>query len=101
MLLVLGDGDVEPAVRHEPAAVDRVLAGMVERDQLVVLLVVGEVEAGGDLHRLERDLPRALERRHERHQLPLPRRRYHPPTFTLIGCTSRPPTTVISSLPVF
>ena len=27
--------------------------------------------------------------------------RYQPPTRTLIGCTSRPPTTVITSLPVF
>ena len=57
-----------------PAAVDRVLAGMVEGDQLVVLLVVGEVEPGRDLHRLERDLPRALEPGHQRRQLPLPRR---------------------------
>ncbi len=27
--------------------------------------------------------------------------RYQPPTRTLIGCTSRPPTTVITSLPIF
>ena len=45
VLVVLRDGDVEPAVRDDAAAVDRVLARMVERDELVVLLVVGEVEA--------------------------------------------------------
>ena len=45
VLVVLGHGDVEPAVRDDAAAVDRVLAGLGERDELVVLLVVGEVEA--------------------------------------------------------
>ena len=36
VLVVLGDGDVEPAVRDDPAAVDRVLVRVGERDELVV-----------------------------------------------------------------
>ena len=41
------DGDVEPTIRDDPeAAVDRILARRVESQELVVLLEVGEVEAG-------------------------------------------------------
>ena len=94
VVVVLGDGDVEPAVRDDPAAVDRVLAGLVERDELVVLLVVGEVEAGGEADGLERDLARPLELLDERLRArACAGARYKPPTRTLIGCTSRPPTT--------
>ena len=71
VLVVVLDGDVEPAVRDDPPAVDRVLAGMVERDQLVVLRVVGEVEARGDADGLEGDLPSTLQRPDERRELAL------------------------------
>ncbi len=45
--------------------------GCVERHELVVLLVVGEVEPGGDPDGLEGDLARPLELGHERRQLAL------------------------------
>ena len=73
VLVVLGDRDVEAAVRDDPAAVDRVLAGLVERDELVVLLVVGEVEAGRQANSLECDLPCPLQPLDERRQLLLAR----------------------------
>ena len=56
------------------AAVDRVFAGLVERDELVVLLVVREVEARRDLHRRERDLARTLKLLDQRRELSLARR---------------------------
>ena len=48
--------------------------GLGERDELVVLLEVGEVEPGGEADGLERELARALELVDERRQLPLRRR---------------------------
>ena len=62
VLVVLGRRDVEPAVRDDAAALDRVLVGMRERDQLAFDRALRELEAGGPTHRLERRLARPLER---------------------------------------
>ena len=51
VVVVLGHGDVEAAARDDPTAVDRIFAGLVEGNELVVLLVVREFEARRDLHR--------------------------------------------------
>ena len=47
-------------------------SGSDEADELVVATVVREVESGRERHRLERDLPRALELLDERPQLARP-----------------------------
>jgi hypothetical protein len=73
VIVVLGDVDVQAARGDDAAGVDRVLVRLRQRHELVVALVVGEVEARGDAHRLERDLPRALERLHELCELALAR----------------------------
>ena len=69
VLLVLGDRDVQAAVGDEAAVLDRVGVRLGERDELVVLLEVGEVEAGGEAHGLERELARTLEVVDERAEL--------------------------------
>jgi len=73
VLVVLGDGDVQPTVRDDAAAVDRILARLRESDEFVVLLVVGKVEARGDPYRFERDFACAFELLDERCELPLAR----------------------------
>ena len=63
-----------PPLETDPAALDRVLPGLRERDELAVDVALGEVEAGRPAHRLERGLARALERLDERAQLAARRR---------------------------
>ena len=69
VLVVLGGRDVEAAVGDDPAALDRVAAGLGERDELALDRALGEVEPGRPAHGLERGLARPLERLDERPQL--------------------------------
>ena len=67
--LVLGHVDVETRAADDAAALDRVLARLPQRDERVVLLVVGEVEARDEARQLDRGVARPLELGHERLQL--------------------------------
>ena len=51
--------DVEAPVRDEPPAIDRILAGLAQRDELDVALEVGEVELPGPAARLRGPSSRA------------------------------------------
>ncbi len=75
VLIELLGTDVETHGRHEPAASDRVLTGMAEGGQLARPLVIGEVEPGNPLNRLEGEVARPLQSRCERTELGL---RRHP-----------------------
>ncbi len=77
VLLVLRDVDVEARARDDAAALDRVLARLAQRDEGVVLLVVGEVEAGHPARELDRRVAGPLELRHESGQLTPGRRPVH------------------------
>ena len=48
----------QPAGRPDVAAVDRVTAGLVQGEQVVVKFQVGEVEAGHPAHRVQRQVQR-------------------------------------------
>ena len=63
-----------PGARDDAAALDRVLARLAQRHERVVLLEVGEVEAGHPARELDRCLARPFELGHERREL-RPRRR--------------------------
>jgi hypothetical protein len=54
VVLILAGCDVESAARGEPAALERVVVRIGERDELVVLLEVRDGEAAGPAHVLER-----------------------------------------------
>src|SRR5579862_8160078 len=69
MLVVLRGDDVEPAVGDDAAALDRVLAGLRERDELAFDRAFRELESRDPANRLERRLARTLERVDERPQL--------------------------------
>ena len=62
VLVVLVDGDVEPAVGDDPALLDRIGVRLGERDELALDGALGKVEAGRPANRLERSLARPLER---------------------------------------
>ena len=74
MLVVVGDRDVEPAVRDDAALVEGIFRGVPQRDEVVVALAVGEVEAGGPAHRFERRLARPFQLLGERLELAAARR---------------------------
>ena len=77
VLLVLRDVDVEARARDDPAALDRVLARLAKRHEGVVLLEVGEVEAGHPARELDGRVAGPLELRHERGELGPRRRAVH------------------------
>ena len=56
VLLELRGVDVEATVRHDAAFVERVLVGMTQRDELVVLREIGEVEACGPSDEVDTDV---------------------------------------------
>jgi hypothetical protein len=57
----LARGDVEPGRGDDPPSIDGVLAVRLERDELVIMLEVGERQRPRPAHGLERRLARALE----------------------------------------
>ena len=71
VLLVLVGRDVEAAARHEPAPLERVVLGVGEGHELVVLVELGEVEPARPAHGLERELARLLQPLGQAAQLPL------------------------------
>ena len=64
----LVDRDVEAAIGHDPIAEHRVVVTVVERDELVVGVEFGEVEAGDPLAHVDRQLQRSGEPGPERPQ---------------------------------
>ena len=69
VVLVLRHRDVEAGARDDAALVERVLVGVAQRHELVVLLEVGEGERRRERHRLEREVESALEPLLDRPQL--------------------------------
>ena len=66
--LIVGNVDVEPAVGHQPAFVERVLVPVPQGDELVVLLVVWKGKPRDPARQIDRDVAGALQFLGQRHE---------------------------------
>ena len=100
VLVVLGGADVEPAVGDDPAALDRIDAGLGERDELALDRTSGELEPGRPAHGRE-EASRARSSGSMSARSPRRGRPVEAADTTLIGWISRPPISASTSFPVF
>ena len=99
--LVVGDIDIDVAIRHQPSLIDRVFVGMAQRDELVIPLERWKRKSRDPAHETDGELACVCEAFLDGRQLRSARRSIEPAGLDVDGVYSRPPSARINSLPAF